>query len=295
MNKIKKAVIPIGGYGTRFLPITKSIPKEMLPILNKPVIQYIVEELADSGIEEIYMIISKHKKDIINYFSRNKKLEKKLLDSNKNIEYNSIIDTKSNVKIKFIMEKKQRGSAKAISLAKKYIKNEDFAIVLGDDLIYTKNNNVAIKQLIDMYEKTGNPVIGVHKVEKSVIHKYGIIKPDDNYKIETIIEKPDASVAPSNLAALGRYIVPYQIFDYIKQIDKGVGGEYQLTDVLKLMMKDIDFNYKLIDGEYYDIGNKEGHIEAVISYAIRNKAFDVNKLKSKLRINEEMNLKYTKN
>ena len=288
MNKISKAVIPIGGYGTRFLPITKSIPKEMLPILNKPVIQYIVEELAESGIEEIYMIVSKHKKDIIKYFSRNKKLEKKLLDNNKNIEYKSIVDTKSNVKIKFIMEKRQRGSAKAISLARKYIKNEDFVIVLGDDLIYTKKNNMAIKQLIDIYEETGNPVIGVHEVDKKSIHKYGIIKPGKSNKIETIIEKPNAELAPSNLAALGRYIVPFEIFDYIKKIDKGVGGEYQLTDVLKLMMNDTDFNYKLINGEYYDIGNKEGHIEAVVSYAIRNKIFDINTLK--LRLKEEINL-----
>lgn len=285
MNKIKKAVIPIGGYGTRFLPITKSVSKEMLPILNKPVIQYIIEELANSGIEEIYMIISKHKKDIIKYFSRNKKLEKKLLDNNKNIEYNSIVDNKSNVKIKFIMEKKQRGSAKAIYLAKKYIKNEDFVIVLGDDLIYAKKGNDAIKQLLDIYEKENNPVIGVHKVDESVIHKYGIIKPGRDSKIETIVEKPELSLAPSNLAALGRYVVPNQIFDYIKKIDRGVGGEYQLTDVLKLMMNDIDFKYKLIDGEYYDIGNKEGHVEAVISYAIRNNAFDLDKLK--LRFKEE--------
>lgn len=282
MNKITKAVIPIGGFGTRFLPITKSIPKEMLPILDKPVIQYIVEELASAGIEEIYMIVSKSKKDIINYFSRNKKLEKRLLDNNKNIEYNSIIDTKSNVKIKFIMEKKQMGSAKAISLAKKYIKNEDFVIVLGDDLIYTKDNNTAIKQLIDCYYSTGNPIIGVHKVKNKDIPKYGIIKPGVDNNIETIVEKPKIKHAPSNFAALGRYVVSHEIFNYIKKIGKGVNGEYQLTDVLKLMMQDMDFNYKIIDGEYHDIGNKEGHIEAIICYAIRNNIFDVNELKTKL-------------
>lgn len=287
MNKITKAVIPIGGYGTRFLPITKSISKEMLPILNKPVIQYIVEELAESGIEEIYMIVSKHKKDIIKYFSRNKKLEKKLLDSKKNLEYNEIVDTKSNVKIKFIMEKKQRGSAKAISLAKKYIKNEDFVIVLGDDLIYTKNNS-AIKQLLNVYEKNNNPVIGVHKVDRKNVHKYGIITPGIDNKIETIIEKPSVNKAPSNLAALGRYVVSYQIFDYIKKINKGYGGEYQLTDVFKLMMNDMEFNYKIIDGDYFDIGSKEGHIEATINYAIRNDAFDVNKLK--INLQKELNI-----
>ena len=283
MNKIRKAVIPIGGYGTRFLPITKSISKEMLPILDKPVIQYIVEELAKSGIEEIYMIISKNKKDIIKYFTRNKRLEKKLLDTNKNIEYKSIIDTQYNVKIKFIIERKQRGSAKAIALAKKYIKNEDFAIVLGDDLIYTKEDNMAIKQLIDIYKETNNPVIGVHEIDKDKVYKYGIIKPINNNEIETIIEKPNILSAPSNLAALGRYVVPNKIFDYIKKIDIGVNSEYQLTDVLKMMMEDIKFNYKIIDGTYYDIGNKEGHIEAIIGYAIRNNIFDAKSLDLKIK------------
>ena len=282
MNKITKAVIPIGGFGTRFLPITKSIPKEMLPISNKPVIDYIVEELVEAGIEEIYMIVSKSKKNIIKYFSRNKKLEKKLLDSNKNVEYNSIVDNTRNVKIKFIMEKKQMGSAKAISLAKKYIKNDDFVIVLGDDLIYTKKNNCAIKQLIDIYSKNGNSVIGVHKVKNSDVEKYGIIKPNTDNTIETIVEKPKLKDAPSNLAALGRYVVKNDIFDYIKKISKGVGGEYQLTDVLKLMMEDFNFNYKIIDGEYHDIGNKEGHIEAIICYAIRNNLFDIDDLKLKI-------------
>ncbi len=280
MKKITKAVIPIGGFGTRFLPITKAVPKEMLPIVDKPVIQYILEELASSGIEEVYMVISEDKDAIINYFSRNKRLEDRLIITNKNNNYKEIVDLTSIVKIHFILEKEQTGSAKAIYLAKKYLKNEDaFAIVLADDLI--KNyDSPALNQLIKVYNETHGNVIGVHKVLGEEVHKYGIIYPDENSNyLKGIIEKPSKEKAPSNYAALGRYIVTNDIFDYIKDLKKGYDGEYQLTDALNLMIQDNKiFRYKVIEGDYFDIGSKEGHINAVVSYAKDSDNIDNNKL-----------------
>lgn len=281
MKTITKAVIPIGGFGTRLLPITKAIPKEMLPIIDKPVIQYIIEELANSGIKEVYMIISREKEAIVNYFSRNEKLEKRLIMNNKKVECQEIIDISSIMKVHFILEEEQQGSASAIYLAKQYIKkDEPFVIVLGDDLI--KNDEPAINQLINVYNKTGNNVIGVHEVEDNELNRYGIIKVKDKNQntIDSIIEKPKIKDAPSNLAVLGRYLVTGDIFDYIKKTKKGIGNEYQLTDALKLMMENKEFNYKVINGNYYDIGSREGYINAMVDYAKESTKIDKNKLTS---------------
>ncbi len=277
MERITKAVIPIGGFGTRLLPITKAIPKEMLPIVDKPVIQYIIEELARSGIEDVYMVISKEKESIINYFSRNKRLENKLNDSN--IEtYNEVIDLTKIIKIHFILDKDQEGCAKAILKAKKYLKNESaFAIVLGDDLI---NNSTypALKQLMDLYYETNHSVIGVHEVDLSDVYKYGIIDTNGIKEVNNVIEKPNINEAPSNLAILGRYIVKNDFLDLIKNIDIGVGGEYQISDVLNLLAEKRDLYYKKIDGNYYDIGSKEGYVNATVSYAKSSDVIDNTKL-----------------
>lgn len=278
MKKITKAVIPIGGFGTRFLPITKSIPKEMLPIVDKPVIQYILEELVSSGIKEVYMVISKDKEAIIDYFSRNKRLEKKLVNNKNENRYKEILELSSFVKIKFIMEKEQSGCAKAIYKAKKYLKNDEaFAIILGDDLI-RNDESPALKQLIDIYENTNTSVVGVHEVPLKEVEKYGILDTLDKSNVKKVVEKPSILNAPSNLAILGRYVVSYDFFDKINKINRGVGGEYQISDVLNLMIEDKGLKYKIVKGTYYDIGSKEGYINATMDYAKTNENLDSDKL-----------------
>lgn len=277
MKKITKAVIPIGGFGTRLLPITKAIPKEMLPIVDKPVIQYIVEELSLSGIEEVYFIISEDRDPLINYFSRNKRLEEKLILNNKNKSYQEIVNISSIINIHFILDKEQNGSATAINLAKEYLLNEEaFLIVLADDLI--RSEVPASLQLIKLYEQFKIPIIGVHKVPITDVNKYGIIKPTNNDEVEDIVEKPSLDEAPSRLASLGRYIVTNDYFKYIKDLKRGVNNEYQLTDVLKLMLRDTTFKYYEIKGQYYDIGTREGHINAIVDYAIESDKVDNDKL-----------------
>jgi UTP--glucose-1-phosphate uridylyltransferase len=270
MSKVKKAIIPVAGMGTRFLPITKSVPKEMLPIVDKPTIQYIVEEAIESGIEEILFITSPYKKCIEDHFDKNYELEDRLLKNNKTKELDLIKDISSKVKIFYIRQGEPKGSGHAIKLAKAFINNEPFAVMYGDDLMYSPNTPV-LKQLIDMYDQYNANIIGVQEVDKNIVNRYGIIKYEDETtgKIETIIEKPSIDNAPSTSAGLGRYIVNSEIFNILEQLGQGANCEYQFTDAMMILMNTQPFYACKFNGTYYDTGSKLGYLQANIEYALR--------------------------
>jgi len=268
MKKIRKAVIPVAGMGTRFLPVTKSIPKEMLPIVNKPTLQYIIEEAVQSGIEEILLITSPYKKSIEDYFDQSFELEHRLLKNGKTEQVELLQKISSMVKIFYIRQGEPMGSGHAIRLAKTFIGDEPFAVLYGDDIIKC-SGDPALKQLIDVYEKKDANVIGVQEVEASSVNRYGIIDYEDEMsgKIRTIVEKPAIENAPSNYAGLGRYIVKPEIFDELDCLEKGVGNEYQFTDAMLALMKRQPFYACKYEGTYYDTGNQLGYLKANLAYA----------------------------
>ena len=274
MSLIKKAVIPIAGFGTRFLPITKSIPKEMIPILDKPTIHYIVEEAVNSGITDILFVTSKHKKCIEDYFDNFKELEN-VLELSGNYEMLNIIKDISNMaNISFV---RQKGLGHAIYHAKAFVGSDPFCVLLGDDLIYN-DNKPCLKQLIDIHDDYGGSVIGVQKVDFKDVDKYGIIDGvevyKDLYEVKNLIEKPHVDHAPSNIAILGRYIISPSIFEFLEEGLVGKGGEIQLTDsILKLLTNEKVYAYNF-EGIRYDIGNKLGYLEATIDYALRDNSIN---------------------
>lgn len=264
---IKKAVIPVAGMGTRFLPITKAVAKEMLPIYDVPTIHLIVKECMDSGIEEVIFVNSNLKPEIEKYFTHNEVIENRIDDNKKKLlnEINEIIDR---VKFHYIVQTEAKGSAHAIGFAKDLIDDDFFAVLYGDDLMDAKTP--ALKQLIDLHEKTNGNIIGSLEVKQEVISRYGILDLDSDNKIKSIVEKPAVEDAPSNVAGLGRYIVSSKIFDIIENLEPGANGEYQFTDAMGELMKKQDFYACIIDGTYYDIGNKLGYIKANINYALKH-------------------------
>lgn len=266
MKRIKKAVIPIAGLGTRFLPATKAIAKEMLPIIDKPTLQYIVEECVESGIEEILFITSPYKKSVEDHFDQSFELEKRLEKSGKLEQLKMVQDISKMCKMYFIRQGEPLGCGHAISLAKSFIGDDDFAVLYGDDLM--KYEVPVLKQLIDMYEKYDANVIGVEEVDRNIVYKYGIIEFSENDKIKSIVEKPKVEDAPSNYAGLGRYVVKNEIFNELENITKGANGEYQFTDAMLSLMKKQDFYACKYDGTYYDIGNQLGYIKANIAFAL---------------------------
>lgn len=268
--QIKKAIIPAAGLGTRFLPATKSQPKEMLPIIDKPTIHYIVEEAVASGIEEILIVTSRTKKAIEDYFDKSIELEIEL----ENKEKQELLDTVKKISdianIYYIRQKEPKGLGHAILTTKSFVGNEPFAVLLGDDVITSETP--VLKQMIDVYEKYQSSIIGVQSVNWEDVHKYGIIsgKFIDNRisKIEYMVEKPLKSNAPSNLAVLGRYIITPDIFPILENQEAGSGGEIQLTDALcKLAKTKSIYSYDFI-GKRYDIGNKIGFLQANIEFAL---------------------------
>ncbi|OXX83159.1 UTP--glucose-1-phosphate uridylyltransferase [Paraclostridium benzoelyticum] len=268
--QIKKAIIPAAGLGTRFLPATKSQPKEMLPIIDKPTIQYIVEEAVSSGIEEILIVTSRTKKAIEDYFDKSIELEIEL----ENKEKQDLLDTVRKISdianIYYIRQKEPKGLGHAILTTKSFVGNEPFAVLLGDDVITSETP--VLKQMIDVYEKYQSSVIGVQSVNWEDVHKYGIIsgKFIENRisKIEYMVEKPLKSNAPSNLAILGRYIITPDIFPILENQEAGSGGEIQLTDALcKLAKTKSIYSYDFV-GKRYDIGNKIGFLQANIEFAL---------------------------
>ena len=272
MKKITKAVFPVAGLGTRFLPATKAIPKEMLPIIDKPLIEYAVEEAVMAGIEEIIFITSHTKRSIEDHFDRNLELEEKLMKSDqkdaiKKINRNIFQD----VTFTYVRQKSQKGLGHAILQAKHLIKDESFAILLADDLII--NNPSATQQLINVALETNSSVIGLNKVPKEYISRYGVISSADVssegeklFLLDGIIEKPHSN-PPSDMAVFGRYVLSHHIFNYLEIIDPGVGGEIQLTDAIKLMLKQHEVNGYLYDGVKFDCGSKEGYVQAIAHLA----------------------------
>ena len=276
MKKIKKAVIPVAGMGTRFLPATKAVAKEMLPIIDKPTLQYIIEECVASGIEEILLITSPYKKNIEDHFDQSFELEKRLEKSGKLEQLEMVRNISKLCKFYYIRQGEPLGSGHAIKLAKSFIGNEPFAVLYGDDLM--KYETPVLKQLIDIYEEKDCNVIGVQEVDKSLVHKYGIIEFDEDEKIKSIIEKPSIENAPSNIAGLGRYIVKPEIFDELETLTPSKNGEYQFTDAMLNLMKKQDFYACKFKGTYFDIGNQLGYIKANIEFGL-----DRNDLKDNLK------------
>lgn len=265
--KITKAVIPVAGMGTRFLPVTKSIPKEMLPIIDKPILQYIVEEAYDSGIKEILFITNPYKKCIEDYFDKNFELEKRLNDNGKKEYLEEIKNTYNMVKVYYIRQGEPMGSGHAINLAKSFVGDDTFAVMYGDDLMYS-NNTPVLKQLIDVATKNDCSVIGCMDVDIQLTNRYGMLKLNSDGTISDIIEKPNPGDSPSTLAGLGRYIVKSNIFKYLDKISK-TNGEYQFTDAMTDMMKKEKYLPCKINGKYYDTGSKDGYLKANIEYALR--------------------------
>lgn len=273
MSSIRKAIIPVAGFGTRFLPVTKSIPKEMIPIVDKPTIQYIVEEAVESGITDILFVTSKYKKSIEDYFDNFKELES-VLEYSKNYEMLEVIRNISNmVNITFVRQKEQKGLGHAIYQGKTFVGNDPFCVLLGDDIVY--NENVpCLKQLINCYDKYQSTILGVQEVNHKDVSKYGIVDGEniDNSicKVKNLIEKPSIDEAPSNVAILGRYVITPSIFEFLEKENFGKNGEIQLTDsLLNLVSKEDVYAYKF-EGTRYDIGDKVGYIKATIDFALRD-------------------------
>ena len=269
--KIRKAIFPVGGLGTRFLPATKAIPKEMLPIIDKPLIEYAVEEAVMAGIEEIIFITSHTKRSIENHFEKNEELEEKLLNSgNKDVIKKINRDIFQDVKFTYIKQKFQKGLGDAILQASHLIEDEYFAILLADDLIV--NNPSATQQLINVAKETNTSVIGLNRVPEEHINRYGVISFADSSKNEKlfhlngIIEKPKSN-PPSDMVVFGRYVLSHHIFDYLEHLEPGFAGEIQLTDAIKLMLKDHNINGYLYDGIKFDCGSKEGYVQAIAHLA----------------------------
>ena len=272
MQKIRKAVIPAAGYGTRFLPATKATPKEMLPIVDKPTIQYIVEEAKASGIEDILIISGHGKRAIEDHFDSAPALEMELQAKGKT-DLLKIVQETADINIHYIRQRYMRGLGDAILCARAFMGDEPFAVLLGDDVVYNPDKP-ALAQLIDIYEATGGSVLGCQNVPEDKVSAYGIVagKETDNsrlMRVSDMVEKPAREEAPSRMAVLGRYIIKPQIFDILTQTKPGKGGEIQLTDALKeLARQDAVYAYDFI-GQRYDVGDKLGFLKATVEFALR--------------------------
>ena len=271
-KKIRKAIIPAAGLGTRFLPATKAQPKEMLPIVDKPTIQYIIEEAVASGIEEILIITGRSKKCIEDHFDKSVELELELEKSGKEEMLKMVREISDMVDIHFIRQKEPRGLGHAISCAKTFVGNEPFAVLLGDDIVYNEGKP-CLKQLIDCYDEYNTSVLGVQTVEAKDVNKYGIVNgihiEDRVYKVKGLVEKPAVEEAPSNVAILGRYIITPRIFKILEETKPGKGGEIQLTDaLLNLISEEAMYAYDF-EGTRYDVGDKLGFLKATVEYALR--------------------------
>lgn len=268
---IRKAIIPAAGLGTRFLPATKAQPKEMLPIVDKPAIQYIVEEAIASGIEDVIIVTGRNKRAIEDHFDKSAELER-MLEEKGNRELLGLVQNVSNlVDVHYIRQKEPLGLGHAVYCARKFIGNEPFAVLLGDDII--DSDPPCLKQMMDLYEEHGTSVIGAMEVPWEDVNKYGIISPSHGTKlvsyIEDLVEKPEIGQAPSNLAVIGRYVLEPDIFDILETAAPGRGGEIQLTDALRVMNARKSMVAYLQQGKRYDTGDKFGYIEATIEFALK--------------------------
>lgn len=268
--KVRKAIIPAAGLGTRFLPATKAQPKEMLPIVDKPTIQYIVEEAVASGIEDILIITGRNKRAIEDHFDRSVELEM-FLEEKGQSELLEMVRTISDlVDVHYVRQKEPRGLGHAVWCARKFIGDEPFAVMLGDDIIAA--DPPCLRQLMDSYEEFGGTILGVQEVPDSDTHKYGILQVGgrfgDVYRVENLVEKPKPGTAPSNLAIMGRYIIEPEIFDLLETTRPGAGGEIQLTDALAQLLTRRPVYGKVFVGKRYDAGDKLGFLKATVEFAL---------------------------
>jgi len=273
MKKIRKAVLPVAGFGTRFLPATKATPKEMLPIIDKPLVQYAVEEAIKIGIEEIIFITNPSKYSIKNHFDKSLLLEEKLIKLGKFDLFEKLNPSEFNdIKFTYVNQGEQKGLGHAILLAEDFINNEPFAVLLPDDLFLSEKS--CLMQLDEVYRQTNGSVIAVNKIDADNIHKYGVIKPGlvNSRAIEVvdIVEKPKYEDAPSDIAVCGRYILNSSIFKYLNITSPDSGEEIQLTDAIKLMLKDESVYACVYEGEKFDCGSKKGFVEATLAIALRD-------------------------
>ena len=269
--KVKKAIIPAAGLGTRFLPATKAQPKEMLPIVDKPTIQYIIEEAIASGIEEILIITGRNKKCIEDHFDKSVELEMELEKAGKSELLELVRDISDMVDIHYIRQKEPKGLGHAILCARAFVGNEPFAVLLGDDVV--DSEVPCLKQLIDCYSEYKTTILGVQTVPESETNKYGIVDgihiEDRVYKVKDLVEKPSVDEAPSNVAILGRYIITPQIFEILENTEPGKGGEIQLTDALKTLISQEAMYAYNFEGRRYDVGDKLGFLQATIEFALK--------------------------
>ena len=274
MQKIRKAVIPAAGYGTRFLPATKATPKEMLPIVDKPTIQYIVEEAVASGIEDILIISGHGKRAIEDHFDSAPALEAELQRKGKTDLLKMVQET-ADINIHYIRQRYMRGLGDAILCARSFMGDEPFAVLLGDDVVYNPARP-ALRQLMDIYESTGGSVLGCQNVPDAKVSSYGIVagtKTDNArlMRVSDMVEKPALSEAPSHMAVLGRYIIKPQIFDILARTKPGKGNEIQLTDALKVLAAEDSVYAYDFEGQRYDLGDKLGFLKATVEFALRRK------------------------
>ncbi len=279
LKKITKAVIPVAGYGTRFLPASKSIPKEMFPIIDKPTIHMIVEEAAKSGITDLLFVVSRNKHSILNYFDYNKELNEVLAAKGKTKEIEKVNEMTELVNIQFVIQKEQLGLGHAILQAERFVNNEPFAVLLGDDIVIpTKGDNYALKQCIEAYEQTGGSIVGVQEVPLEDVSKYGIVNPKNKTSMKTgetieltsLVEKPDPKNTPSQYGVLGRYVLNPKIFEELKHTKKDIRNEIELTDAINTLSKKEKVFARVFEGRRFDIGLKRGYVEATIYLALQD-------------------------
>lgn len=280
MKKITKAVIPAAGYGTRFLPASKTIPKEMFPIIDKPTIHIIVEEAVKSGITDLLFVISRNKHTLMNYFDYNKELNEILIEKKKFDELKLVKEPADLLNIQFVIQKEQLGLGHAILMAEQFVNGEPFAVLLGDDIVVPgKNQLPALKQCIDVYERKGASVVGVQQVELKNVNRYGIINPKnkddlnskDVIEVKSFIEKPDPESTPSTYAILGRYVLTPEIFSILKTTPKDIRNEIEITDAIQTLAQKEPVYAKVFEGRRFDIGLKQGYVEATIYLALKDK------------------------
>ena len=269
--KVRKAIIPAAGLGTRFLPATKAQPKEMLPIVDKPTIQYIIEEAVASGIEEILIITGRNKKCIEDHFDKSIELEMELEKNHKEDLLELVRGISDMVDIHYIRQKEPKGLGHAILCARAFVGNEPFAVLLGDDVV--DSEVPCLKQLMDCYKEYKTSILGVQTVAHEDVNKYGIVDgihiEDRVYKVKKLVEKPAIDEAPSNVAILGRYIITPQIFDVLQNTKPGKGGEIQLTDALQTLIENEAMYAYNFEGRRYDVGDKLGFLQATVEYALK--------------------------
>ena len=271
--KVRKAVIPVAGYGTRFLPYTKAVPKAMLPILNKPAIQIISEEVVKSGITDILFVVGYRSEVLEAHFAKSNRLDEVLLAGKKFALYDAVKYPETMARISFVEQKALNGTAKAVEIAENFVNNEPFAILFGDDVMYNDGAPV-IGQLVESFEKTGKSVVGCKEVPLEDVPKYASVEYSvqngNLYKVSGIIEKPPIEKVKSRISPLGRYVVTPKIFDIIKTLTPTVNNEYQLTDALDNLAKTEGLNALIFDGKRYDMGSRLGYLKANIEFGLRD-------------------------